>query len=72
VRRLLQLPASRVVTGQFVRHPTGDVIKVLASYADVGAASASATTWCVEGYAEGQPTARIRCTPDALVEVVPG
>lgn len=63
-------PASLVRSGEVVRNFAGESMKVLASYADSGGSSAAATTWCVEGYVEGQPTSRIRSDPGYLVEVV--
>lgn len=58
---------AKIVTGDIVLDHAGNHVKVLASYRDGSGASAS---WCVEGYAEGLPTAHIRGNPHELIERV--
>lgn len=64
-----QVALSAIKSGDYVRRANGEVVKVLASYKDGYGPSA---VWCVEGYAEGRPTAHLRGNPDLLVERVRG
>ena len=52
---------SAVQTGDTVLGVDGRPMKVLVSYMDGHGPSA---VWCVEGYAEGKPTSRIRGNPE--------
>jgi hypothetical protein len=62
-------PAYKVVSGDYVLDSRGERLKVLASYAGVGGASASATLWYVEAYCHGSPTRRLGSSPEDLVMV---
>lgn len=66
-------PARLVRAGDLVRAPTELTARVLCSNPErQSAASASASTWHIEYYAEGHPTARMLVDPAFPVEVVGG
>jgi hypothetical protein len=61
--------AALVKSGDYVEDSAGDRLKVIASYAGTGGASASATTWHVDCYRHGRPTKRIGCDPSDPIKV---
>jgi hypothetical protein len=61
--------AAKIKSGDYVEDGNGDRLKVIASYAGVGGASASATLWYVECYRHGEPTQRIGCDPGDPIKV---
>lgn len=65
-------PAYRVESGDYILDGGGDRLRVLASYAGVGGASASATLWYLEAYKIGAPTRRLGSSPEDLVQVEVG
>jgi hypothetical protein len=70
------VPAHSIRGGDYVRYHTGEPMRVYGSYANVGAQSASQTTWRIEGRlvdASGEirhPTVNISSDPGDLVEVL--
>jgi hypothetical protein len=65
----VKLEAAKVRSGDYVHNAAGDRIKVLASYAGLGADSSSSTKWFLEGYAPDKPTTRLILDPNARIEV---
>lgn len=61
--------AATIDGGSYIRDGGGNRLRVLASYAGVGGASASATTWYLECYELGKPTRRLGSAPNDLFEV---